>query len=230
VQGWMKGWGIKMERSVYKNIPPITNTPQELLHAREVWETWRFHDFQPAETFDNGISLGASLDQFIANSQAYQASLIQYGTECYRRAKYINITGIIQFDFCDPWPCVTWSVVDYWRVPKPAYYSLQRSMQPVLPCFILPDDIKTGKEIPVSFCVVNDLLEAFPASICEWRLEDVKGEIASDNFKLDIPADGISTKVNLALPSLLPGKFILFASVKSNLKQLGNNWYKMTLN
>ncbi len=58
IQAWMKGLGIKIERSAYKNIPPLEKTPEELLHAREVWETWRFHDFQPAETFDNGIALG----------------------------------------------------------------------------------------------------------------------------------------------------------------------------
>ncbi len=30
IQEWMKGWGIKMERSDYKNIPSIEKTPVEL--------------------------------------------------------------------------------------------------------------------------------------------------------------------------------------------------------
>jgi beta-galactosidase/beta-glucuronidase len=229
IQEWMKGWGIKIERSTYKNIPPVEKTPKELRHARDVWETWRFHDFQPAETFDNGIALGVSLDQFIANSQAYQSYLIQYATECYRRAKYTKVTGIFQFDFSDPWPAVTWSVVDYWRTPKPAFDALRRSMQPVLPCFRLPENMEAGKAILISFCIVNDLTQAFPSATCEWRLEGGMGDIASATFPVDIPADGVSAEAKLTLPSLGPGKYKLLVTVTSSRKTLGENWYELTV-
>jgi beta-mannosidase len=229
MQEWMKGWGIKIERSAYNNIPPIKKTPEELYHSREVWETWRFHDFQPAETFDNGIAPGDSLDQFISNSQAYQSYLIQYATECYRRAKYTKVTGIFQFDFSDPWPAVTWSVVDYWRTPKPAFDALRRSMQPVLPCFQLPENIESGRAILVSFCVVNDLTQALPGATCEWRLEGGMGDIASATFPVDIPADGVSVETKLTLPSLGPGKYKLSVTVTASRKTLGENWYELTI-
>jgi hypothetical protein len=229
IQEWMKGWGIKMERSAYKNIPPLEDTPVDLRHAREVWETWRFHDFQPAETFDNGIELGSSLEEFIANSQAYQSLLIQYATECYRRAKYTNVTGLIQFDFCDPWPAVTWSVVDYWRIPKPAFDALRRSMQPVLPCFKLPEKMDPGKAIQVSFCVVNDLLRASPNAICKWWLEGGMGDIASATFPVDIPTDSISTETKLTLPSLGTGRYKLSVEVSANGKILGENQYELKI-
>jgi beta-mannosidase len=248
LQEWMKGWGIKIERSVYNHIPPVAKTPQDLLHAREVWETWRFHDFQPPETFDNGIALGDSLDQFISNSQAYQGHLIQYATECYRRSKYATVapgsstgsivsasstgkvTGLIQFDFCDPWPSVTWSVVDYWRTPKPAFDALRRSMQPLLPCFRLPENMEAGRAMLVSFCVVNDLAQAFSAATCEWRLEGDLGDLASATFPVDIPADGVSAETKLTLPSLQPGKYSLLVTVTSNRATLGENWYELTVN
>lgn len=229
VQAWMKAWGIKMERSAYKNIPPLEKTPEELRHAREVWETWRFHDFQPPETFDNGITLGASLDQFIASSQAYQGGLIQYATECYRRAKYTKVTGIIQFDFSDPWPSVTWSVVDYWRTPKPAFDALRRSMQPVLPSFRLPETLEAGKAALTSFCVVNDLMQAFPSAACKWRLEGGIGDLASAAFPMAIPADGVSAEIKLTLPSLGPGKYKLFVTITSSRNTLGENWYELTV-
>lgn len=236
MQEWMKGWGIKIERSAYKNIPPVEKTPEELHHAREVWETWRFHDFQPAETFDNGISLGVSLDQFIANSQAYQSYLTQYATECYRRAKYDalepgsstrKITGLFQFDFSDPWPAVTWSVVDYWRTPKPAFDALRRSMQPVLPCFRLPENMEAGRAIPISFCVVNDLVQGFPSATCEWRLAGGMGDVASAAFPVDIPADGVSAVTKITLPSLGAGKYKLSVTIVFANKILGENWYEL---
>ncbi|MBE3068583.1 MAG: hypothetical protein IMZ73_14360 [Chloroflexi bacterium] len=229
IQEWMKARGIKMERSTYKNIPPIEKTPEELHHPREVWETWRFHDFQPAETFDNGIALGVSLDQFIANSQAYQSWVIQYATECYRRAKYTKVTGLFQFDFSDPWPAVTWSVVDYWRTPKPAFDALRRSMQPVLPSFRLPENMEAGKAILVSFCVVNDLAQALPGATCAWRLEGGMGDIASATFPVHIPADGVSAETKLTLPSLGPGKYKLLVTITSSSKTLGENWYELTV-
>jgi hypothetical protein len=227
LQEWMKGWGIKIERSVYKTIPPVEKTPEELRQAREVWETWRFHDFQPPETFDNGIALGDSLDRFIANSQAYQSFLIQYGTECYRRAKYKKVNGIIQFDFCDPWPAVTWSVVDYWRNPKPAFDALRRSMQPILPSFKVPEKMEAGKAIPVAFCVVNDLVQTFSDATCEWRLEGGIGNLASATFSVDIPADDVSAETKLTLPSLKPGKYKLLVVITSRKKTLGENWYEL---
>jgi len=229
IQTWMKSWGIKMQRSAYKNIPPIDKTPVELRYAREVWETWRFHDFQPPETFDNDISLGVSLEQFIANSQAYQSNLIQYATECYRRAKYTDVTGLIQFDFCDPWPAVTWSVVDYWRTPKPAFDALRQSMQPVLPCFRLPEIIEAGKANLISFCVVNDLDHALPAVTCHWHLEGGLGDIASATFLVDIPADGVSAETKLTLPSLGQGKYMLFVTITSSKETLGENRYELTV-
>ena len=247
LQEWMKGWGMKIERSAYKTIPSFEATPLELHNARLVWETWRFHDFQPAETFDNGISLGHSLDEFIINSQSYQAQLIQFATECYRRVRVTaglpgsgtgtgvpgiftgKVTGIFQFDFCDPWPAVTWSVVDYWRAPKPAFDALRRSMQPVLPSFQLPEKIESGRAASASFCVVNDLEQAFPAATCEWRLEGVLGNIAFAAFPVDIPAEGVSAETRLTLPSLRPGKYKLSVSATSSGNILGENWYDLTV-
>lgn len=228
LQEWMKGWGIKIERSAYHKIPSVEKTPEGLRLAREVWETWRFHDFQPAETFDNGISPGGSLDEFIANSQSYQGTLIQYATECYRRLKYSRVTGIIQFDFIDPWPSVTWSVVDYWRTPKPAYNSLRRSMQPVLPCFQLPGIIEAWKANMVSFCVVNDLQQVLPGCTCLWRLEGNLGDIASASFPLTIPADSVSREVKITLPSLMPGQYKLSVNIMLERDLLGENWYAFT--
>jgi len=229
IQNWMKGWGIKIERSSYMNIPSSKQTPDDLLGARQVWETWRFHDFQPAETFDNGIALGSSLAGFISNSQEYQQQLIRFATECYRRAKYTKVTGLFQFDFTDPWPSVTWSVLDYWRSPKPAYDALRLCMQPVLPCFLLPENIVPGKAALISFCVVNDFDHSFPNATCDWRLESGMGDIAAASFPMDIPADGVSAETKLTLPSLIPGEYKLFAYLTSGGKIIGENFYDLTV-
>ena len=235
VEKWAMQNMMNAERSIYKRTPSAEELPPELQHAREVWEGWRFHDFQPAETFDNGIRLGASLEEFIENSQAYQAALVQAGTEAYRRAKAnpgqdqkeTGVTGILQFDFTDPWAAVTWSVLDYWRAPKPAYESLRRAMQPVLPTFRLPAKVEAGKAVPSDFCAVNDTLTAYPRTKCEWRLENVNGYIASATFPVDVPADGVSVSVHVTLPSLAPGRSQLIVTLSTPQgKVIGENLYE----
>ncbi len=237
IQDWMKSWGIKLERSVYKNIPSNDQTPPDYRLAREIWEKWRFHDFQPAETFDNGISLGGSMDEFISNSQAYQAHLIQYATEIYRRSRScpqnrqipVTVTGVVQFDFTDPWPAVTWSVLDYWREPKPSYTALQNSMQPVLPSFLIPPEVKSGKAALLSFRVVNDTIKEYPDAVCEWRLKSRINEIASATFPVHIPANGISEDIKLTLPSLFPGQYHLAVNLVAGSQVLGKNEYPITV-
>jgi hypothetical protein len=224
---WAMKKGQTAERSIYQNLPTEEETPPELRPARDVWKAWRFHDMQFMETFENGVKTGASLEEFITNSQTYQSFLIQYGTECFRRAKYTQVTGIVQFDFTDPWPAVTWSVLDYWRVPKLAYDALCLSMQPVLPSFQLPEKVEAGKAALASFRAVNDLTESFPGAICEWRLASEKGDIASATFPVDIPADGVSSEVKLTLPSLGPGKYVFSVSLASGHKTIGENWYEI---
>lgn len=228
-QDWIKGFGMKLERSAYLNIPPIEQTPQELLSARQVWETWQFHDFQPAATFDNGIQLGLSLQEFVSNSQTYQADLIQFATEYYRLAKYRRVSGIIQFDFTDPWPAVTWSVLDYWRKPKPAYDALRRSMQPVLPSFQFPEQISARKAVSAFFRVVNDLTVSYPESTCEWKIFNETGDLASGVFNIDIPADSVSDKMRVILPSLASGSYQLSVNINSGKTTLGRNLFQITV-
>ena len=222
---WAMKKGQTAARSIYQNPPTSQELPPELQHALEIWQEWRFHDMQFMETFENGIQIGAALEDFISNSQAYQGFLIQFGTECFRRAKNSPITGILQFDFTDPWPAVTWSVLDYWRLPKPSFEALRLSMQPVLPTFHLPERIEAGKAALASFCVVNDLIESFPATQCEWRLSGDTGAIATAAFPLDIPGNVVSSEVKLTLPSIGPGRFVLSVSLSSGGKILGENSY-----
>jgi hypothetical protein len=89
--------------------------------------------------------------------------------------------------------------------------------------------MEAGKAIQSSFCVVNDLVQAFTGATCEWRLEGATGDLASATFPVDIPADGVSGETKLTLPSLGPGKYKLLVTVSSSRKTLGENWYELTV-
>jgi beta-mannosidase len=142
--GWYRG-----EMRDYVTLPgaPILTEfgAQALPSAEEVrqmrggcqwppdWLGLAYHDFQYDQTFHvAGIDPGDSLETFVHNSQSYQAELLKFAIEHYRKQKYTRIGGFFQFMFMDCWPSITWSVLSYDRVPKLGYYTLQQVLQPIL--------------------------------------------------------------------------------------------------
>lgn len=59
-------------------------------------------------------------------SWAYKAWRRQWGTSGNRKCG-----GVLVWQLNDCWPTISWSVVDYNLVPKPAYYAIKRAMEPV---------------------------------------------------------------------------------------------------
>ncbi len=156
-------------------------------------EAWVFHDFQPTNTFGiAGIPQGRTVDELVEASQAYQARVVRYATELFRRRKWAAespTTGVYQFMFVEDWPSVTWAVVDYERRVKPGYAALRASMQPVLPSIEYRID---DRDAPLALHVVNDLPRALPASRVRWRVVSVEG-VAGEMSEsvMDVPADTV---------------------------------------
>jgi beta-mannosidase len=212
-------------------------SPEELTYqSGEVGRRWEFHDFQPRETFDNaGIEQGENADdrhpaddehavgdrhpveEFIANSQAYQANLVQFATEAYRRAKYDPMQGIFHFMFVEDWPSITWAVVDYYRRPKAAYYALQTAMQPILPSIAAsrPAGLDRTRwvyteaaDFEVTLWVVNDTLDAHPQAQLRWCIEGQDGRLLMERaIVVSVPSDGVRWAAAVRNLDLPPGAY-----------------------
>src|SRR5450432_1040318 len=167
------------------------------------WEAWKFADFQPDQEFNTAkVKMGKTINEFIAASQRYQANLIRFQTEVFRRAKWTKSTGLYQFMFVDDWPSITWSVVDYYRRPKLAYATLRDSMQRLLPS--IEYDIHKA-DGPVALWVVNDHLQGVPKAVVKWKLTDPRSgsKPVVRSREVDIPADGVIKVTDLgALPRI----------------------------
>jgi beta-mannosidase len=173
------------------------------------WEAWRFANFQPAQTFDVArIEQGRNIAEFVQSSQRYQARLIRYATEVFRRAKWTRNTGIYHFMFTDCWPSITWSVVDYYRRPKLGYAALRDAMQPVLPSIEYDID---NPEAPLAVHVVNDRPEAFPGAVVRWRVVPRFGRKPPDQSRtIHVPADGVVRALELgSMPEIARGESVL---------------------
>jgi beta-mannosidase len=183
---------------------PCLPTMKKMMEPRDLWppnwKEWEYHDFQPEQTFNTArVKMGDSLEEFIENSQQYQADIIKTHTETYRLARYKFLNGILHFMFCECWNSITWAVVDYYRNPKKGYFALQTAMQPVYPGYRLVRNTKSKGErlswgvLWDPFFIINDLPEAQSSVTAEISLIDASGDVyKKEKRKLaDIPADAI---------------------------------------
>lgn len=149
---------------------------------------WSYHNFQPHETFRvAGVRMGQSLEEFVENSQAYQARLIRFAVHAYRRAKG-RVTGYFQFMLVEPWEGITWAVVDVERSPKRGYFALKEASAPVL-LSLEPYRAPSGEDRVVLSPGDPPLMEA-------WLISDREEEVEAE-VRLWIEGEA-----HLALPGL----------------------------
>jgi len=150
-----------------------------------------------------------TLDEYVMLTQEAQATLMQYAIEVYRRRMF-KTSGSLIWQYDEPWPAVTFSLVDFFGRPKAAYYWVRRAYAPVMGLFYAKD----GK---TSFWGVNDLLEA---QECEVRLRRFShsGKVLGEAVFRGKLAPNAATKLLEALPPNLeiasPAREFLHAELR----------------
>lgn len=198
------------------------------------WGLWKNHNFQYIQTFlIAGINKGNSIEEFVCNSQDYQAYLIRTAVDSYRRKKNAGITSIFQFMFIDCWPSITWSVVDYYGNKKKAYETLQTVYQPIyISVKLRQEKYYAGDKLNIDFWIINDTYNHYDnAKVtitlegkCLWELPEVKIQVDSIK-KYDWE------KFNIPLPEISAGEYELHFSIKNEKtnKELCFNKHKIEI-
>ena len=173
------------------------------------WAEWEFHNFQRHETFELAhVSQGTNPNELIANTQEYQARLIQFAAESYRRQRFNPVAAIFQFMFVEDWPSMNWGVLDYWRNKKPGYDALALAYQPVLPSIAWDGLVWTaGSDFSLDLWAINDL----PTSYSQCRYV---GELARSgavlqrvDLRIDLQPDEGKKIASLAKKKIDAGSY-----------------------
>ncbi len=115
---------------------------------------------------------------------AYQAALIQYQVEHYRRLRAQGCAGYVHFWLVDLVPQVGCGVLDACRIPKGGYEALKRASQPIL--VTLEHD---GKR-PIALWVVNDTPRAYPNAVIGWEITDAAGRrVDAGEARIEVAAN-----------------------------------------
>lgn len=131
-----------------------------------------------------GSDAAGPLDRAIDATQRAQAAGIQAGIEACR----LRRANVAFWQFNEPWPAVTWAVVDRAGRPKAAYAALRRCFQPVLIAARFPwRQYAAGDAFASEVWLVND----GPAARAGCRAEAaLDGAIVWARDAIDLPAAG----------------------------------------
>ncbi len=159
----------------------------------------KHHSFQP-EIMGNWLPLdeARSLEELVAMSQDYQIFINRFYIDHLRYHKYRPTGGIVPFMFCDSYPAILWSVVDYWRVPKRSYYAMRLAFSPQYAFTrFLPKTYHVADRIELPIYVVNDAQHAVYDAHVHACMRGPDGtELATLAHTLSLEADCMAWEVD----------------------------------
>ncbi len=108
----------------------------------------------------------------IHNSQLVQAAALQTAIEHMRRRKR-ETGGVCVWQFNEPWPAISWAIVDYFGRPKLAYERLKWWYHPILISLKFPVGRRwqAGDTFTAEIWAINDSLDCLPGCELEVTLE-----------------------------------------------------------
>lgn len=127
-----------------------------------------------------------SVEEFCKKSSIFHSELIRADLE-YHKTRIGACSGSMTWMFNDIWPCGTWSAVDYYLTPMPAYYALKRS-------FYTNNLIITKTVDGYQLFVVNEKPEEIQYDIV-FGISNLCGEIISSGGQDKGVVKGYSSKL-----------------------------------
>ncbi|MCB9076199.1 MAG: hypothetical protein H6631_01250 [Anaerolineaceae bacterium] len=109
----------------------------------------------------------------ILHSQFVQAAAHQIAIEYMRRRKGYT-GGICLWQFNEPWPAISWAIVDYDGRPKRAFERLTDLYHPILISLDFPPGRRwsPGDTFTAAIWAINDTLQTYPNCRLEIQLDD----------------------------------------------------------
>jgi beta-mannosidase len=164
--------------------PPSAETLQRFIPADEVWPpgpSWTYHGAEMRKLWHYARPLlkeqDPGLKAFLQASQRAQAHGLQIAIEHYRRRKAAGSGGVLVWQLNEPWPAISWALVDFYRQPKPAYETVKRLFAPLLISLDYPlRNYQAGDRFLADLWVVNDHHEALSDCQIEIVLWDWEGQ------------------------------------------------------
>jgi beta-mannosidase len=154
---------------------PGKETLRQFIPPEELWPpgpSWSYHGAELGKLLRYARPFlqesEPDLEDLIEASQRAQAYALQIAIEHYRRAKARGGGGVLIWQLNEPWPAISWALLDFYRRQKAAYSVVRRLMNPVLVSLEYPlRRYQPGDELAISIWIVNDL----PTDLLSCQIE-----------------------------------------------------------
>jgi beta-mannosidase len=163
--------------------PPDAATLRRFVPADQVWPpgtAWVYHGAGLKKLWRYARPFLAeeepTLAAFVQASQRAQAYGLQIAIEHYRRRKAEGCGGVLVWQLNEPWPAISWALLDFYRQPKPAYDTVKRLFTPLLVSVDYPlKRYQAGDSFSGNVWLVNDRAETLTGCDLEVVLWVEKG-------------------------------------------------------
>ena len=176
------------------------------------WDTWEYNGLFYSNTFKFGkVKLGDSLEEFIENTQDYEANAVKEQIEFLRQRKYYPVSTMYLYYWSDSCPIIGSGLLDYYRRPYKVYDYMQMVYTPVLisiepymhPYRLGREKVfEAGKTFTAKVWVVNDHYHKVNGAKISWQVVDLTTDaaVAAHEFGLDLLADSCEVPDHIVLP------------------------------
>jgi beta-mannosidase len=209
-----------------QSVPSVTSLPQ-FLAKEDLFppnNVWRYHCAQ-LEKLARYLTPPTpnTLEGWVEASQRAQACGLQIAIEHWRRRKY-RTSGTVIWQFNEPWPAISWSLVDYYGQPKLAWERLKSLYNPILISLEFPQRrYRAGDMFRAQVWGVNDLLG--PCRDCLLEV-DLDGERVFSRT-ISLPPDS-SQPVDRFQAPLERGPRALLVRLRRGERVISSNEYDLS--
>ncbi len=168
-----------------------------------------------------------SLEELVQMSQEYQVKVNRHYIDRLRLRKYRPTGGIMPFMFHDANPSISWSIIDYWRVPKRSYAAMRLAFSPQYVFTVLEKEtIALNEALDLPVYVVNDAHRDLAVTATARLFGPDAAVLASVERSFTLPADCMAMEVErLRLIPSEPGTYRLELTLEGDLAETIVNVY-----
>jgi beta-mannosidase len=185
------------------------------------WDTWEYWGLFYNLIFGFAkVEMGNSLEEFIDNSQVYEAQVIKEQIEFFRQRKYAPVASMYLYYWNDACAGIGSGLLDYYRRPYKAYDAMQAVYTPVLVSlewnkdpYILGFEKRyyPGETFVGKVWVTNDQAQRLEGAKLSWQVvsQAEQRPVLAGDKTLDLPADSaqVVDEVRWAILRGMQGRF-----------------------
>lgn len=194
------------------------------------WDTWEYWGLFYRNQFKRGkVEMGSSLEEFIHNTQAYEALVIKEQIEILRQRKYKPVASMFLYYWSDACPVMGSGLFDYYREPYEVYESMKSVYTQVLVSlewnkdpYVIGREKKYGQNEHFigKIWVNNDHFHQVEDAQITWKIRRSNSEeiLAEKTFTATLTPDSaeVLDTIDWIIPEDYVGEYVVEMTVKSH--------------